>query len=513
MPQTFKPPATQRIYDVCVVGSQLGGIIAGALLARRNFRVLHVAHDDPGPSYVDGGYVLPWGPLVVPSPRHMPAAEAVLSELGLATDLGRALEPSDPDLQILLPRHRVDVPRDPAVLRAELRREWPREAEQLEAGFVALSTYFDFAGFFLKTAPPLPPDGFGERRAVRKALKLASSAPNAPRAAVGEARPFDGFEDHELVRSLRTAHRFLTYLDGEASPLSLVRLLGGALRGTHRLPGGQGTLRDLVRRRLAESRGELRGGPGEPAVATSLELEGREVAAVRLADSPDAHVARAFVLAADAASVRRLLPADAAASRPAALLGKIRPRRQLFSINLIVRTGALPPALGENVLALRDADGGDGGDNALFLQVLPARRDGKKGAADAVAEERVVCASAYVSADLKDRDRLQAVAARIRDAVADAIPFFERHLVSESVPALSAPGGAETARLVAQPLYETDLDSTLGVTGLPVRAPWRNAFFAGREVLPGLGLEGEFFAGIQAAAHVAALLGRKEILK
>ncbi|HEY6098788.1 MAG TPA: FAD/NAD(P)-binding protein, partial [Anaeromyxobacter sp.] len=85
MAQPFRPPATQRLYDVCVVGSQLGGVVAGALLARRGFRVLHVAHDDPGFHYVDHGYVLPFGPAVVPSPRHLPSAEAVLAELGLAT--------------------------------------------------------------------------------------------------------------------------------------------------------------------------------------------------------------------------------------------------------------------------------------------------------------------------------------------------------------------------------------------------------------------------------------------
>ena len=68
-------------------------------------------------------------------------------------------------------------------------------------------------------------------------------------------------------------------------------------------------------------------------------------------------------------------------------------------------------------------------------------------------------------------------------------------------------------RLLAQPLYQAELDATLGITGLPVRAPWKNAFFAGREVVPGLGLEGEFFAGIQAAGHVAANLGRKDLLK
>ncbi|GAO05078.1 NAD(P)/FAD-dependent oxidoreductase [Anaeromyxobacter sp. PSR-1] len=514
MAQTFRPPATQRIYDVCIVGSQLGGIVAGALLARRGFRVLHVAHDDLGPSYVDAGYVLPWAPAVIPSPRQMPAAEAVLAELGLATDVGRALEPSDPDLQILLPRHRVDVSRDAAQLRTELHREWAGEAEALEAGFAELSTLYEFSGFFLKAAPPLPPDGFGERRAVKKALKVASSLPNAPAGEVGEARPFDALRGHELVRSLEIAHRFLTYLDGPPSPLSLARLLGGALRGTHRLAGGQGTLREMIRRRIAESRGELKGGPGEPASAAGLELDGSRIAAVRLADSPDAFVARAFVLAADAESIRRLLPAGAAEARAARVLEAIRPQRRLVSLNLIVKEAALPPALGENALALRDAEGGDGIDNAVFLQVLPARRDGKKGSADAVPGERVVCAAAFVDAGTTSREALSAASARIREAVADAIPFFERHQVNESSPVLNAPVGPEEAvRLLTHPLYGTELESTLGVTGLPVRAPWKNAFFAGREVLPGLGLEGEFYAGIQAAGHAVAALGRRDVLK
>ncbi len=514
MAQTFRPPATQRLYDVCVIGSQLGGVVAGALLARRGLRVLHVAHDDPGFHYADHGYVLPFGPAVLPSPRQLPSAESVLAELGLSTDVGRALAPSEPDLQLLLPRHRVDLSREAPLLRSELRREWPSDADPLEASFTTLSTLFDFAGFFLRGAPPLPPDGLLERLAVRKALKVAASAPGAPSRRADEARAFEGLEDHELVRSLSVVHKFLTYLDGDASPLSLVRLLGGALRGTNRLPGGLGTLREMVRRRIAESRGELRGGPGEPALASALELDGHRVSAVRLADSPDAHVARAFVVATDAARFLPLLPPDVREGRGTAALRRVRVARQLVTVNLVVRQTALPPALGENVLALRDAAGGDGLDNAVFLQVLPARRDAKKGEkggpSEAVADERVVCASGFVPA-IEGRAAVEAAATKLREAVADAIPFFERHLVAESTPLLAAPGAIDHS--AAHPLYASERADSLGVAGLPVRGPFKNLFFAGREVVPGLGVEGEFHAGIQAAAHVAALLGRKDVLR
>ncbi len=516
MAQTFRPPATQRLYDVCIVGSQLGGVVAGALLARRGFRVLHVAHGDAGSGYIDHGYLLPFGPAVVPSPRHLPSAEAVLDELGLANDVSRALAPSDPDLQLLLPRHRIDVSRDPAILQAELRREWPRDAEALEASLDALSKLFDFAGFFLRAAPPLPPDGFVERRAVKKALKLARSAPGAPALALDEARPFDGLEDHEFVQSLVTAHRFLTYLDGTPSPLSIVRLLGGALRGTNRLAWGLGTLREMVRRRIAESRGELRGGPDEPALATGFDLSGGRVEAVRLAGSSDAHVARAFIAAMDAERLLPLLPAGARHGKAGSELGRVAASRQLVSVNLVVKQAALPPALGENVIALREAAGGDAIENAVFMQVLPARRDSRKGAGDkppvaeGVADERVVCASAYVASGA-ERDALGAAAVRIREAVADAIPFFERHLVAESSPQIAAAEKADLAPV--HPLYASEAGDPLGVAALAPRGPFKNLFFAGRQVVPGLGIEGEFYAGIQAAGHVAALLGRKDVLR
>jgi hypothetical protein len=512
--QTFRPPATQRIYDVCIIGSQLGGAVAGALLARRGYRVLHVDHDGVSSAYEDGGYVLPYAPALIPSPRLLPAAEIALRELGLTTDTLRALEPCAPDVQILLPRHRVDIGHDPQRRAQELKREWPHEAEQLEAAIGHLSRLFDGASPFLKSMPPLPPVGFGERRAISKAIKFAASAPGAPHATVDEALAFQGLEGHPLVSALRTAQRFLGYLEGSPPPLSTTRLLGGILRGSHKLVGGHQGLRESIRRRIAESRGEILGG-SNAAIADRLEVDGNRVAAVRLAGSPNAWVARVFIAATDAPALRRLLPKGEEGSDMARLLDCVRPVRQLLAVNLVVKAAALPPALGDCVLALRDANGSDAVDNAVLLQVLPARRDKGKGATEVVPDERIVCAAGFVPANARDEgfEHLGDLGRQIRDAVADAIPFFERHLVRESVPVLAAPKERRGSRLLPHPLYEVDLEKTLGVTGLPCRSPYRNLVFAGREVVPGLGLEGEFHAGLQAAGAAQELLGRKELLK
>jgi len=500
MPQRFRPPATHRVYDACVVGSQLGGVVAGALLARRGFRVLHVDHDGVGPSYADGGWLLPHAPAVLPGPRLFPAAESVLQELGLVTDVSRALEPSAPDLQLLLPRARFDLVRDPVRRAAELRREWPEQAEALGAALEELSRLFDAATPFFKAQPPLPASGLLQRWALSRALRAGGGT---------GGRAFGGLERHPLVEGLVVAARFLAYLDGDPAPLATVRLLGSLTRGTYRLPGGLASLRELVRRKIADSRGDLLGGEGGPAIAEGLELTGRHATAVRVVGSKDAYAARVFLLATDAPAVRRLLPEAERTTKRARLLDRLRPLHQVLTVNWVVRARGLPPGLGETALALPDL-AGDGQPPAILLQILPARRSGTPVPGED--EARVLCAASFVPAATRDMgsDHLLLLADRMKTALGEVLPFFAGHVLHQSLPALATAAERRGSRLMPHPLYEVDLPQSLGVTGLASRSPWKNVVFAGREVVPGLGIEGEFHAGLQAAALAQRMLGKRD---
>lgn len=515
MAQSFKPPATHRVYDVCVVGSQLGGAVAGALLAKRGYRVLHIDHDGLGPTYEDQGWLLPHAPVLLPSPRLLPAAEAALQELGLLTDVQRALEPSTPDLQILLPRARLDLARDPAARAAELRREWPADAARIEAALAELSRLFDATSPFLRAMPPLPPSGLLARWRLARIRRSATAPGQGPPPL--EVPPLSGLGHHPLGRALEVAARFVGYQDGELAPLALTRLLGAVLRGTHRLPGGLEGLRETIRKKIAESRGELLGSESVPAIATSLSAEGRRVSAVHVAGSHDAFTARVFVAATDAMAFRRLLPEAEREGRRARPLQEMRVHRQLATLNWVVLPGGLPPGLGDTALALpreaaapRNGNGNGNGDaDAVLLQTLPARRAPGKG------EKRdgtvVLSAATFLPASAREQGEagLAAWAATIRGAVAELLPFFERHVLVESMPLLAAPRERRGSRLMPHPLYQVGLPQTLGVTGLPTQSPWKNLLFAGREVLPGLGVEGEFHSGLQAAAAAEELLGKK----
>jgi hypothetical protein len=78
-------------------------------------------------------------------------------------------------------------------------------------------------------------------------------------------------------------------------------------------------------------------------------------------------------------------------------------------------------------------------------------------------------------------------------ALSALLPFTARHLVHRAAPE------------PAPHLMAFD-EPALGVAGRRTRSPWKNLFLGGREVVPGLGLEGELHAGLQAAAQAAALL-------
>ena len=494
----YRPPATQRQYDACVVGSQVGGAVAAALLARRGFRVLEVDHDGRGAGYVDGGYLLPWRPSLFPSPRLMPAAESALDELGAAAQVARTLRPLGRGLHLFLPRHRLDLPTAAEPLAAELKREWPGEDSAFQAALRELDALFEDGGRLLAAAPPLPPRGFFARLALRRAVARAA-APGRP--AIEAARPFDAIVGHPLAGALHALLPFLAPLDGPPAPLTSSRVIGGALHGLHVAEGGDQALRELFRRHGNPSPADHEETAALRGVVESVQLTGGRIAGLTLAGSSDVHSARVVLLATGATAFARLLPKGAPA-RALTALNRLRPARRILTVNFVVRAAALPPPLGPAALILL------GGDPVL-LECQPARvQDAASGGAKR--GEHVFSAALALPADPWTREAVLAGVDRIRKALAEAIPFFDRHVVHESVPVLVGAGDGAPLAEAADPVYAPLQGSALGIAGLPIRGPFKNLFLASREVLPGLGLEGEIFAGIEAAAHAAAALGRKD---
>ncbi|HLL01176.1 MAG TPA: NAD(P)-binding protein [Myxococcaceae bacterium] len=487
---------SQHVYDVIVMGSQIGGALAAALLAKRKNRVLLIDHDGTGTGYEHGGYVLPYGPSVAPALKTMPSVEEAFSELGLTTAVQRSLRPHVPELQLVLPSHRVDLHTDLNRRRAELAREFGETAEGLLSALTATSTQHEATDAFFKEQPELPPEGLFETWGLKKKIGKHPGLETHPRLS-------NNTPPGALLRGLLP---FLTYLDEPTSALANTRPLSQVLQSPQRYPGGIDGLREALVKRLTELGGDvLTRENSDSFIVEELTFDGARFAGIKLLRSDIIYRAPCLVAATDSGAIRRLIKDRKKQRSLIEHLDASSTRSLLFTVNWVVPVSSLPRGMGELLLV----DTEDPEIKPLLIQVHPARTaDGKEDES-----LRVVCAGAFVPVTVRElgEDHMKVLARRIDDELDKLMPFTREKRVLSSAPYLDA-GEVRGSRLMPHPLYSFEAEAFLGVTGLKQRTPAKNLLLAGREVLPGLGLEGELLAGMRAARLVQEMLKKKNPL-
>ncbi len=479
---------SRQSYDALVFGTQIPGAIAAALLARRGHRVLAVTHGACPLAYRGGGFLLPSGPAFFPALRSLPSAVAVLAEISAGADVQRLAGAPVP-VQVLAARMRLTLALDARQRAAELSRELGElgrgAAEEIDALLAAAE---EDGPFFAK--PLLPPCGIAGAWRVRRALRAHPGLGARP------AEPRDSEMGGALSELWRLGSGLLE--DGPSSRAAQ-RPLAQLLRGVQFFPGGAEGLAAELFRRVEAAGGTVLGNGGAPSAIEGLDIEKGRIVRARIEGSPHEWRASFFVAALDAAELRDLLPARAADGRLGGLLSTVKPHGALLSQNLVVSTEGLPPGLGPVALCLT----GEPSIPALLVQTTPALDEQGKESGAAVLQ-----LSFQLPATLHSHVEVRAALSAMRRAAAPFLPFHERHVHFESSPQLEEEDGL-SARLRIHPRLEIGRRGTLGVTGLPARGPIANLVLASREVLPGLGFEGEFLAGLRAAQIVAAGLPKK----
>jgi phytoene dehydrogenase-like protein len=278
--------------------------------------------------------------------------------------------------------------------------------------------------------------------------------------------------------------------------LSSTRPLSLLLQGPHTWPGGRDGFRELLLNRLSELGGDVLSHDAST-VVEEIAFEGNKVAGIKLVKSDTVYKAPCVIGASDAAALRRLISDKRKHRALAELLDGPAAKRILFSVNWVVPESALPRGMGQTVVVAP----ADAGLSPILVQVGPARA--APGEPPVSEELRVVCAGTFIEGSVRDmgEDQLVSLSERISQELDRLMPFTRQTAKVVSAPYLHA-SGVRGARLLPHPLLKLDGESLLGVTGLPVRAPVKHLFLAGREVLPGLGLEGEVIAGVRAAKLV-----------
>lgn len=493
--------STTNHYDLIVIGSDIAGLVAAALVAKRGKRVLVIPHGSPDATYKLGRSVLP---LETAPLMHLgcPAVQRAYEELGLWTQLKRERKPISGLLHWVLPDHRLDV--QPAMhnFADETHREWPDDPVDdawnlRERWTTAIDELFDE---LLASEGALVADGFWGRRFLgrvsgqlpdRKLDELEPLAPDHPLR--GGARAVEPWIEHLTPRQL-----------GKAASL---RIAGLWARGPEDRDGGYPSLRQQLLGRVTLKSGEIK----PDLRVAEINFKRGKVTGLSLLGKKDRYGCDHMLIATNPqALVDGPLVPEALPKPLAQTLRAIHPVSTRFVMHLEIAERGLSPGLDGTAICVPpdDPDGvsftSDHGVGLTYLRLAAARKDGIR----EISVTRIVAADAPL--------------AEIREEVLEdleergVLPFARDHIKVVHSPhdgreATDGRGrpvdgyGTETAmRIPMQSLYQYDGEPTLGVGLLPHSSGIKNLYFASRMTLPGLGLEGEYAAGLAAAGMIAA---------
>jgi hypothetical protein len=465
-PATGDKPLQRRVYDVAIIGADVGGAAAAALLAKRGLRVLMAPLSHAAAARESEGWLLPAAHPMIPPLRQLSGSIWALDELGLAADLQRqSAGTATGAFQLLGDELRLSLPADALRRRAELRRELGEEAPAAEAALEAIEQLGRPWDPFVAEPPPLPARGFFERRKLRKILPYPP--PEVPQGLIGNA--------------LHALAPFAASLVGDTAPEATAREAAALFRAPLRLWGGAAQLADLLR-----ARAETAGAHLTTESCSKLRLD-RKAALFELAGA-EVQV-NMVVLACPPQTVRQLCEGGGRAERAVADEAELTVARKEVLAHFVVRPEGLPQALEEAALLLEDPMG------PLVISALPARR-----ARGEVAGERLLTVARIVDAGFSDAS---ALLSSVREALDPVLPFFERHVVHQS---------AELDPLHGQRILKPHEGLHSEPIGLrPLSAAHERVLFASREVYPGFGLEGSILAARACATQALELSGRKQV--
>lgn len=486
---------SRHVYDVVIIGSQMAGAIAGALLARRGLHVLFLEHDGAGHGYLHEGFTLPYAPFLLPPLKSVVGLEAVLDELGLIASFHRTAHPVNGTLQAILPRMRFDCDADEAKRAKELTRAFGTVDTGFNQSWRKLVQYVDETTPFFKENPELDPNGMIDRYRFKRTL---ARYPQLAESAMPQAK-------HPATELLAGMAPF-SHTSAEPLGVAGSRPFGQWLTGPQAYPSGREGLRDTFLKRMAELGGDVLAND-DTAIAEAITFDGGDGVGIKLVGSEQTYKTSAVIGATDAAALRRLIVDKKRNRALSDLLDGVQVKELLFTVNWVLPENALPRGMGE-CLMLQPVDPEL---STVLVQVSAAK---KAAAADVDPSIKVVSASTFVPASTRELgdDHLLGLAAKLGAELERLMPFAKELRILESVPYVHA-SGVRGSRLLPQPRLRFEDSHWPSVSGLPTRSPVKHVFLASREVLPGLGFEGEVLSAARAADLVQQSLKKSDPLK
>lgn len=498
-------------YDVIVLGSRLGGLVSGALLAKNGFRVLVLGQDDVGPTYTVGPLTLPRGPFDFVA-AHSPVVRRTLNELALLQQVRRRMIQHPVAFQVCLPKQRFDFALEPDVLEREIEREFPEVKRPIEDIHRAIRRASEALDRMTESDLVWPPEGFFEQRRFQRA---AAGIPFSTRGNEAWDPLAELAEEHPFRHVVQAPARFSTGLDpSQLSGLGIAQPYASWMKGNLKLEGGYAWLRQQLAERLNTYSGEFR--PRER--ADRILVRRGSVVGVRLASTGETLGCSFVVANCDLSKLLRIVPDRTPFEEVFERIGEPQPRWFRFTLNCVLAPEGIPEGMAQDVFYVRDLERARSSETMLHIERHPPDENGH-----ALLTVQTLLPRRSVE-DIPGF--LGSVRERVLSAVGELVPFLGDHLLYVDSPH----DGREAQDIrcrgditpdepwsrgpsTMEAVYGYPVRGVLGVCAMPSRTPIDRLYLCNEQVVPGLGLEGSLLAAASVARLVAKHDRRKEWMR
>lgn len=454
--------------DLLVLGSDLSGVIAGTLLAKRGMNVLVLDDEDEAERSAN-----------VFTGFDSRAFKSLLSKLMIPESKLQVLQENEIACQVIFPRHRIDLSSSREHFSKEISREFPAEKERVEEflGEVdalrekALDPFFGF----------LP---LCTRKETKRFLQWLRQLPDQKTAALWQGL------SPTLQTLLKLQLRFLSR-GPLLEPLTLQLLLYLPPEGctTFSLRGGTRELKKLFFEKL-----DYFGGLVHPLAGDTLEIQahGREIRSVKLERLSFPTRCRFLMGNLDLKNFYQNLPRNFWSYWRKRKIENVAPLEEPYLIQFEVARDHLPRPMKENLVVIEDPAQPLSGLNTLEMNLSPVSRSNNETALLSVVYRLPAGAEPSETVFAKIHDEIEK---RLRTL----IPFSESSL-KRVFPQQAADTGLfpETGDFPLflkmarkRRAYPPSLLSPSPLT------PFKNSVLLGPNLLEGLGMEGKILTALK----------------
>jgi hypothetical protein len=480
-----------RLFDICVLGNGIGGLVAALMLQKRKARIALISPKlapdfDPQSCELLNAFSL----------------KPMLKRIGFHPAEVNAIPALEAPLQLVFQDHRVDCYGDEQRFDRELAREFPAESKQISQLFKESYGHLEVYQHLLNSRVPLPPKGFFAKRQFRKVLEQVCDLNLLEnRKLATELESFKvGSDFVRAVESMRFA--LLNLISPWTCGAQLAHLLTLVRWEGYLAPQGPMTIKKMLLDRLAERGAEIV--PCEE--IQEAKFSRGKITSFRLSKSEFGEVGcNVVIVAGDPRGLISIAPEEKRMRQWSNELASLPIYCRKAYRNYRLAPAGIPIGMKPQGIIVPPSPPQGQPERRAIVRAL--RYVVRQSPANGKAPEIHLGVTAFLPE--KNIQEPEKLGSEIDRSLKRVIPFLDQHLLSEPKPPFIPQHSVQPGDFRQAFVYASEDPAELGVGAFTPETPLDNVFQAGDMVFPGLGLDGEIIAGLQ-ATHYAEQLLRKE---